>query len=374
MKNDKKAEIYIHVPFCARKCAYCDFVSFVTDDATKKAYFDALKKEITDTAASIGKIPVDSCFFGGGTPSLVDESFIVSTLDTVRDCFQLDKDAEITMEMNPDSVNANKLRTYFDAGINRVSLGLQSTEDDELKLLSRIHDYDTFLRAYDHVRTTGFKNVNIDLMSGLPGQDKAKFLKTLKRVIDLKPQHISAYSLIIEENTPFYEKYKDGRGLPTEETDREIYHETYDTLAKAGFDRYEISNYAIPGYECRHNTGYWTRKNYLGFGIAAASLYENVRMSHRAGLKGYIDHDFSLEKEALTKKDQMEEFMFLGLRLTKGVSKKDFYDEFNESMDSVYGEVLSKLTEEKLIVNGERVYLTELGLDLANYAMSRFLL
>ena len=211
-------------------------------------------------------------------------------------------------------------------------------------------------------------------MSGLPGQDKDKFLKTLKRVIDLKPQHISAYSLIIEENTPFYEKYKDGRGLPTEETDREIYHETYDTLAKAGFYRYEISNYAIPGYECRHNTGYWTRKNYLGFGIAAASLYENVRMSHRAGLKGYINCDFSLEKEALTKKDQMEEFMFLGLRLTKGVSKKDFYDEFNESMDSVYGEVLSKLTEEKLIVNGERVYLTELGLDLANYAMSRFLL
>jgi oxygen-independent coproporphyrinogen-3 oxidase len=374
MKNDKKAEIYIHVPFCARKCAYCDFVSFVTDDATKKAYFDALKKEITGTAESIGKIPVDSCFFGGGTPSLVDESFIVSTLDTIRDCFQLDKDAEITMEMNPDSVNDNKLRTYFDAGINRVSLGLQSTEDDELKLLSRIHDYDTFLRAYDRVRTTGFKNVNIDLMSGLPGQDKDKFLKTLKRVIDLKPQHISAYSLIIEENTPFYEKYKDGHGLPTEETDREIYHETYDTLAKAGFDRYEISNYAIPGYECRHNTGYWTRKNYLGFGIAAASLYENVRMSHRAGLKDYINCDFSLEKEALTKKDQMEEFMFLGLRLTKGVSKKDFYDEFNESMDSVYGEVLSKLTEEKLIVNGERVYLTELGLDLANYAMSRFLL
>ncbi|MBO7357213.1 MAG: oxygen-independent coproporphyrinogen III oxidase [Lachnospiraceae bacterium] len=373
MKNNKKAEIYIHVPFCARKCAYCDFVSFVEDDDTKKAYFDALKKEIIKKTESIGKIPVDSVFFGGGTPSLVDERLILSTMDTIRDVFLLEPDAEITMEMNPDSVKESKLKAYREAGINRVSLGLQSTDNDELKLLSRIHDYETFLRAYEAVRTEGFNNVNIDLMSGLPGQDADKFKKTLERVIALKPQHISAYSLIIEENTLFYDKYKDGMGLPTEDTDREIYHMTGDVLKSAGFLRYEISNYALPGYECRHNIGYWTRKDYLGFGIAAASLYENVRFSHTGNLKDYINGNYTQEKEVLSKLDQMEEFMFLGLRLIKGVSKDEFKQEFNESMDSVYGSELVKLEKEGLIVNSDRVYLTELGLDLANYAMSQFI-
>ena len=373
MKNNKKAEIYIHVPFCARKCAYCDFVSFVEDDDTKKAYFDALKKEIIKKTESIGKIPVDSVFFGGGTPSLVDERLILSTMDTIRDVFLLEPDAEITMEMNPDSVKESKLKAYREAGINRVSLGLQSTDNDELKLLSRIHDYETFLRAYEAVRTEGFNNVNIDLMSGLPGQDADKFKKTLERVIALKPQHISAYSLIIEENTLFYDKYKDGMGLPTEDTDREIYHMTGDVLKSAGFLRYEISNYALPGYECRHNIGYWTRKDYLGFGIAAASLYENVRFSHTGNLKDYINGNYTQEKEVLSKLDQMEEFMFLGLRLIKGVFKDEFKQEFNESMDSVYGSELVKLEKEGLIVNSDRVYLTELGLDLANYAMSQFI-
>ena len=373
MKNNKKAEIYIHVPFCARKCAYCDFVSFVEDDDTKKAYFDALKKEIIKKTESIGKIPVDSVFFGGGTPSLVDERLILSTMDTIRDEFLLEPDAEITMEMNPDSVKESKLKAYREAGINRVSLGLQSTDNDELKLLSRIHDYETFLRAYEAVRAEGFNNVNIDLMSGLPGQDADKFKKTLECVIALKPQHISAYSLIIEENTLFYDKYKDGMGLPTEDTDREIYHMTGDVLKSAGFLRYEISNYALPGYECRHNIGYWTRKDYLGFGIAAASLYENVRFSHTGNLKDYINGNYTQEKEVLSKLDQMEEFMFLGLRLIKGVSKDEFKQEFNESMDSVYGSELVKLEKEGLIVNSDRVYLTELGLDLANYAMSQFI-
>ena len=372
MKN-KTQEIYVHIPFCARKCDYCDFVSFVTDDDTKKAYFSMLEKQIDMKAESAGSLPVDSVFFGGGTPSLVDAGYIADVMEHLRRRFLFTDDAEITIEMNPNSAHKDKLSVYRSAGINRLSIGLQSTVDEELKRLSRLHSYDEFLRSYDLARTVGFSNINIDIMSALPGQSRDSYTETLKKVCELAPEHISAYSLIIEEGTPFYERYKDGNGLPGEDLDREMYHDTKRFLLTKGYERYEISNYSKPGFECRHNVGYWTRKPYIGFGTAAASLIDEVRYSMHGDLKRFLSGDFTEEIEPLEMKDRMAEFMFLGLRLIKGVSKKEFFDEFGVSMEKVYKKQLLRLSEEGLLADGERVFLTEKGLDLANVCMAEFL-
>ena len=372
--KSKTQEIYVHIPFCARKCDYCDFVSFVTDDATKEAYFSMLKKQTDLKSESAGTMPVDSVFFGGGTPSLVDPKLIYDQIGYLRKRFVFTDDPEVTIEMNPNSVNAEKLKIYKEAGINRLSIGLQSTDDEELKILSRLHTYDEFLKAYDLARNLGFENINIDIMSALPSQTRKSYLKTLERVAGLSPEHISAYSLIIEEGTPFFERFGDGAGLPDEDTERQMYHDTKKLLAEHGYLRYEISNYSKPGYECRHNLGYWTRKPYVGLGIAAASLLNEERFMMHSDLKRFLSGDLTETKEVLTDKDRMEEFMFLGLRLTKGVSKEGFFETFGVPMEEVYGEQLKKLSGQGLLVNSERVFLTDRGMDVANTCMSEFML
>ena len=366
--------IYVHIPFCVKKCDYCDFTSFVCDEGTKRAYFESLYKQIDSESESVGKLPIDSVFIGGGTPSFVKEEYIYALLQRLRDRFDIEKNAEITIECNPDSVTKEKLSVYGEAGINRISIGLQSTVDKELKLLSRAHDYKGFLRAYDLVREVGFKNVNIDIMSALPTQTRSSYLKTLERVVGLDPEHISAYSLIVEEGTPFYERYKDGKGLPGEDLDREMYHDTKEYLKEKGYERYEISNYAKPGFECKHNTGYWTRKPYLGFGVAAASFFDGKRFTMHSDLKGFINGDHEKEVTDITKDDAMAEFMFLGLRLTKGISKKAFEKEFSQNIYDVYDKEIEELTREGLIVDEEdALYLTDFGLDVSNVAMAKFL-
>lgn len=372
MKSNN-TEVYIHVPFCVRKCAYCDFTSFVSTPSVWERYFSMLNKEIEIKAESVGRIPVDSVFIGGGTPSLVDPLLISGVMGKLRECFDLLPDAEITMESNPNSVTNEKLSVYKGCGINRISMGLQSANNEELKNLSRIHTYEEFLQSYSLVREAGFNNVNIDLMSAIPGQTLESFRKTLEKVIALKPEHISAYSLIIEENTPFYERYKDGKGLPDEEEERQMYYLTEQLLRENGYHRYEISNYALDGRECRHNTGYWTGKPYLGFGVAAASLYDNKRNTNHGDLKRYLEGDFSTEYEELSEKDRMEEFMFLGLRLIKGVSREKFKLTFGRDIDSVYGPVLDRLEKQGLLKNEEYICLTLRGLDVANYCMAEFL-
>ncbi len=332
-----------------------------------------LEKQIDIKAESAGSLPVDSVFFGGGTPSLVDAGYIADVMEHLRRRFLFTEDAEITIEMNPNSAHKGKLSVYRSAGINRLSIGLQSTVDEELKRLSRLHSYEEFLRSYDLARTVGFSNINIDIMSALPGQSRDSYMGTLEKVCELAPEHISAYSLIIEEGTPFYERYKDGNGLPGEDLDREMYHDTKRFLLTKGYERYEISNYSKPGFECRHNVGYWTRKPYIGFGIAAASLIDEVRYSMHGDLKRFLSGDFTEEIEPLEMKDRMAEFMFLGLRLIKGVSKKEFFDEFGVSMEKVYKEQILRLSEEGLLADGERIFLTEKGLDLANVCMAEFL-
>ena len=325
-------------------------------------------------------------FFGGGTPSILPGKEIGRIMDAVRAKYSVPEDAEITLEANPGTLNRKKLEDWKKAGINRLSLGLQSAENAELKALGRIHTWETFLESYRMAREAGFENINIDLMSALPGQSAYTWRKTLQKVTELKPEHISAYSLIVEEGTPFYEKYAEDvkrreKGLPcgflpSEDEERQMYYDTEKILKAEGYRRYEISNYAREGFECRHNCGYWERKNYRGFGLGASSLIDEVRFHNTESMENYQNRAFGREdEEYLDAEAQMEEFMFLGLRLTQGISVNDFEKKFHTPYVSVYGKISRELEEKKLLrrENG-RIFLTERGIDISNYVLSEFLL
>lgn len=385
-ETSKCMELYIHIPFCIKKCAYCDFLSAPADEDTRQEYVRNLLEEIKNKGKQYGDYEITTIFIGGGTPSVLKAGQIADILEEVHRSFFVQKDAEMTIEANPGTLSFEKLSIYKTAGINRISVGLQSADNEELKELGRIHTYETFLESYDMIRKAGFGNVNIDLMSALPGQTVESYEKTLKRVLNLKPEHISAYSLIIEEGTLFYEKYEADellrekglhpKELPSEEEERFMYERTKELLEAHGYERYEISNYAKPGFYCKHNVGYWRRENYLGLGLGSASLIENVRFSNTRDLKEYCKGVFSpVDKETLSKKQQMEEFMFLGLRMTKGIQREEFKKEFHLSVEAVYGAVLNQLGQEGLLhKEGGRIYLTERGLDVSNYVMAQFLL
>lgn len=400
----KELEVYIHIPFCARKCAYCDFLSAPASSDTMHQYLEALLQEIREFPWE-EEYEVSTVFFGGGTPSILPAEWIGRILETLEErqgnggsdyagrvwkpvpaASESVSAREITIECNPGTADFEKLRAYHEMGINRLSLGLQSADDQELKCLGRIHTWEEFLDTYQAARRAGFENINIDLMSALPGQTEASWESTLKKVLALKPEHISAYSLIVEEGTPFYERYEEDVkrreageaciALPSEEEERRMYALTEQYLASAGMYRYEISNYAKPGYECRHNIGYWRRTDYVGFGLGASSLLKNVRYRNPEDLSSYLKKDFSgREKEKLTIPDQMSEFMFLGLRMTEGVSEQKYSETFGVRMEEIYAEPLRKLIDENLICrkNGQ-VYLTDRGRDLANPVMAEFLL
>lgn len=382
-EHTKELMIYIHIPFCVRKCLYCDFLSAPADEDTKKAYMEALCREIHEKSVHYGEYKVSSIFFGGGTPTAVKADWIRQIMEILRTDYHIMEDAEITMEMNPGTVEEKDLAVYSEAGINRLSIGLQSACDEELQSLGRIHTYEKFLETYGMVRKSGFSNVNVDLMSALPGQTPQKYRESLERVLELipPPEHISAYSLIIEEGTPFYKAYEEDRlVLPTEEEEREMYHLTKCVLEQHGYERYEISNYAKSGKECRHNIGYWQRKNYVGFGIGAASLVENERLANGRDLETYIKSPCEVveDREILTVAEQMAEAMFLGLRMVEGVSEKLWMDEYQRSLTSVYGDVLQKHIKDGLLewieADGERfIRLTEKGMDVSNYVMADFL-
>lgn len=367
----KKLSVYVHIPFCVKKCDYCDFLSAPADENTKTKYVDRLLEEIEKEAENYREYTVVSVFFGGGTPSVIKEEDTGRIMSALQKQFRIEKTAEITSEVNPKTADYEKLKSYRQMGFNRLSIGLQSTNDEELKTLGRIHGYNDFLAVYEAARKAGFNNINIDLMSTLPGQTLASYRKSVERVLELKPEHISAYSLILEEGTPFFERYDE----TDEELDREMYMLTEKLVKNGGYHRYEISNYAKEGYECRHNKAYWERQDYIGFGIGAASLVENMRFRNKPDLKAYIAGN--LEKEEytrLTEKECMEEFMFLGLRLIRGVSKVKFLEQFGVEIEQVYGEILEKMEEQGLLLNGEKeVCLTEKGLDVSNYVMAEFL-
>ena len=374
--TDSPLEIYIHIPFCVKKCDYCDFLSGPSGSKEQTDYVQALLREIDAVREGQGR-SVSSIFIGGGTPSVLDERFIGEILDKIRENFQLRDDAEITIEVNPGTADSRKLMAYKEYGINRLSLGLQSPQNRELKILGRIHNYEQFLETYKEAREAGFDNINIDLMSAIPDQTYEGWIKNLRTVAELKPEHISAYSLIIEEGTPFAARKLN---LPDEDTEYNMYEVTAQILKEYGFEQYEISNYAKKGRECRHNVGYWTRQDYLGFGLGAASLYGKERFANTADRNKYLQSSGSpeliREKEPLlTREDEMAEFMFLGLRMTKGIAKADFQRNFGCTVESVYGEVLKKYESMELLQEKDgRIFLSRKGIHVSNSVMAEFLL
>ena len=383
----KELEIYIHIPFCVKKCAYCDFLSGPQDKETIERYVSRLLKEI-QVHASKQKFTLDyeviTIFLGGGTPSVLEANQIQRIFEMLKNSFKISKDAEITIEANPGTVTVEKLEAYKKCGINRISFGLQSTNNEELKLLGRIHTYEEFLESYQLARACGFENINVDLISAIPKQTVASWEETLSTVIALNPEHISAYSLIVEEGTPFAKLYGEGcpgeHDLPREEEERVIYYRTEELLEKAGYHRYEISNYAKKGKECRHNLGYWERKEYLGIGLGAASLINNVRYKNTDDLLYYMEHSSDLSAiqenvEKLSLQEQMEEFMFLGLRKMEGVSVTEFKNTFGNNMEECYGEQIQKLKEQGLLEQKDgRLMLTRPGIDVSNYVFGEFVI
>lgn len=404
--------LYLHIPFCARKCLYCDFLSFPASEETRRLYIKRLSEEIRACGRRAGMREriVDTVFIGGGTPSLLLPEETEALLEAARASFRVDAGAEITMEANPGSFGRAAAGRLRRAGVTRLSLGLQSACDGELARLGRIHTCRAFLESFDAVREAGFDNVNVDLMSGLPGQTAESFGKTLAFTARLGPEHISAYSLIIEEGTPFYETYgamkadlerygewediPPGRRaayqgtlpLPGEAADRGMYHMTKEFLMEQGYGRYEISNYAKTGGECRHNIRYWTGSDYLGLGLGAASLMDGARFTVTRSLKEYLGRtpeDFRLRKQyrethVLSVREKMEEFMFLGLRMIRGVEAAGFSRRFGIPLEAVYQKACAGLMEDGLLASSgegdeKRYYLTERGLDVSNCALAEFL-
>ena len=375
----KKLGLYIHIPFCQKKCNYCDFLSAPANKQVQIAYMDILQKEIKEKATEYKEYCVDTVFIGGGTPTCVPYETIVNTMNTVKASFFLSDDCEITMECNPGTVTKEALENYKVAGINRLSIGLQSTDNAILKELGRIHTFEQFLETFKWAREAGFANINVDLMSGLPNQTLEQYEESLLEVLKLDVEHISSYSLIVEEGTPFYKLYEEDKlSLPDEETERNMYYLTKEKLLAAGLLRYEISNYAKEGYECKHNVRYWVREDYLGIGLGASSMVNNVRFKNTEWLDEYLTDNKYMEKtdeQILSTTECMEEFMFLGLRMTKGVSKERFKETFGSSMEEIYGSVVIKLKEQGLLEEeGDFIRLTEYGLDVSNRVWVEFLL
>lgn len=407
----KELELYVHIPFCVKKCAYCDFLSGPAGEAERSAYTEALLREIKGRREAYRDYRVSTVFLGGGTPSVLTGEETARIFHALGESFDISRDAEITMEVNPGTVTGEKAAVWRQCGVNRLSIGLQSADDRELEMLGRIHTFREFLDTWETVRKAGFCNVNVDLISAIPGQTVQSWERTLRTVADFGPEHLSAYSLIIEEGTPFYERY--GKGgmdydgslpmLPDEDAERQIYQMTAAVLKEYGYHRYEISNYAKQGYECRHNLGYWDRKQYLGLGLGASSLVEEQRFHNTADMRRYMEifgegecglavhagagqplngetgtalqGPAAEETETLSVEDRMEEFMFLGLRKTEGISCSKFQENFGRPVEEVYGEQTVRFESLGLMErDGDRLRLTERGIDVSNAVFAEFIL
>lgn len=379
--SKKELSIYIHIPFCKKKCNYCDFLSFEgCSERQKEEYITALCKEMELYREDAASYCVKTIFIGGGTPSLLQPEVVDILFSKIYSIWNVDEQAEITMETNPGTLTRQRLMLYRTVGINRLSIGLQTTEDSLLKTLGRIHNYDQFLKTYQLARTCGFENINIDIMAALPGQSLKEYEESLYQVAQLKPEHISAYSLIIEEGTEFAKNMSLQSFLPDEDIERDMYLRTKQILQEYGYERYEISNYAKRGYECKHNIVYWTTKEYLGIGLGAASYYKGIRFSNERNLNHYYNklnnqQSFRIEENQLTRKEQIEEFMFLGLRLIHGVSAETFSNRFGVDMWILYGNIIDRFISMKMLYKtNDGIALTDKGLSVSNQILAEFLL
>ena len=375
-----KISLYIHIPFCAQKCLYCDFPSFARKDHLRKAYIEALNKEIISLREKHNNLEINTIFIGGGTPSVLETHELECLLKEVAK-LNMAKDIEYSMECNPGNLTEEKLEVMKKYGVNRISMGLQAKQDNLLKGLGRIHNYKTFKENFLLAKKVGFNNINVDLMFGLPNQSLNEWEETLKEIISLEPAHISAYSLIIEEGTAFYNLYENDKlKLPTEEEERKMYHLAKKILEENGFNQYEISNYAKEGKECRHNLAYWNMDNWIGVGSAAASYINGKRIKNISSVEEYID-SINEKGEAIeeiinnSKNDNMEEFMFMGLRKINGIDENEFKNRFSMNINDVYGEILNKYIDEGLLIRKSgRIFLSEKGIEISNIIMADFLL
>lgn len=388
--EEKNIGLYIHIPFCKKKCEYCDFKSYAGKENLVDNYIKWLTYEIKEVGEGnrldyengLDKLAiVKSIYIGGGTPSVIESKHIIQIMNTIKENYTIADNAEVTIEVNPGTVNKKKLEDYKNSGINRLSIGLQETHDNLLNELGRIHTFDDFLNTYNLARKVGFDNINVDLMLGLPKQSLHDLEESLEKIIALKPEHVSVYSLIIEEGTPFYDKYMHNKIiLPEDEEERKMYWLAKEKLEEAGYIHYEISNFAKKGYESKHNLACWNQEEYIGLGVAAHSYTNNVRYSNIDSIEEYISNyengdeaDNLIFHEKQNKESKMKEFMMLGLRKLNGVQIQEFKAKFGENPIFIYRKELEKLVNEELIeIDGDSIKLTSKGLDLANLAWEEF--
>ena len=377
MKN-KHIGIYIHIPFCKKKFYYCDFISYCNKDNLIEKYIQAVKNEIQLQEI---KTDIDTIYIGGGTPSYIEAKYIKEILEEIK-TKNVSKEAEITIEVNPGTVTLEKLQEYKNYGINRLSIGLQSTQNNLLKTIGRIHNFEEFLETYKMARKIGFKNINVDLMLGLPNQKISDLKESLEKVLELKPEHISVYSLIVEENTPIADKIeKNELILPEEETERNMYWYVKNTLELNGFHHYEISNFAKKSFESKHNLNCWEQQEYIGIGTSAHSYVENVRYSNTENLEKYIDNieqgtpeNNKIIHEVQNENDKKKEFMLLGLRKIDGIKISEFKKAFGDNPIYLFRNELKKLSDEELIeIDDDIIRLTNKGINLANLVWEEFI-
>lgn len=372
--------IYIHIPFCISKCKYCDFNSHKLDLDKKRKYLSALQKEIKFYKAEIQGKKIDTIFIGGGTPSILNQNEIESLFQSIKDNFEIKDNAEITMECNPGTLTLNKLKAMKECGVNRLSIGLQAVQNHHLKYIGRIHTYEEFEKNYYQAKEIGFENINIDLMYALPNQTKEDWMESLEKVVRLNPAHISAYSLILEENTELFNMYERNEfKILDEDTDIEMYQYTINYLKSHGYNQYEISNYAKEGFECKHNILYWKRENYIGLGVSASGFLNKVRYNNLDELEKYEKIIYSGKKpigweEKLGIKDEIEESIFLGLRMNEGIKFKDFYEKYNFNFKEEYKNEIINLKKLKLIkINNDVMKLTQKGREISNSVFVEFM-
>lgn len=386
----KEVGIYVHIPFCKHKCYYCDFISFADKNSLIDEYIKWLNYEIKEVGQGNrldyenkldDLVFVKTIYIGGGTPSFIESKYITEILKTIKENFVVDEDAEITMEMNPGTVNENKLKDYYNCGINRLSIGLQETNNALLKEIGRIHTYEDFENTYSLARNVGFKNINVDLMLGLPNQNILDLENSINKILDLDPEHISVYSLILEENTVLKNKVDQGiLTLPEDEMERKMYYTVKNMLENNGYIHYEISNFAKKGFESKHNLDCWNQKEYMGFGAAAHSYTNNFRFSNIENIEEYINNfknnkeeDNLIFHEKQNRESKMKEYMMLGLRKIEGVNIQQFKNKFVENPIFIFRKEIEKLVNEELLeVDGNFIKLTKKGLDLANLVWEEF--
>ena len=375
----KELGIYIHIPFCTKKCKYCDFKSYANSNKKEK-YIEAILKEI-ESEKTDKEYEVTTIYIGGGTPSVLEANYIGKIINKIKEKFTIQQNAEITIEINPGTVSKEKLKKYKEYGINRLSIGLQETNNELLKMLGRIHTYEEFLNAYNIAKDVGFDNINVDLMIGLPNQEIDNIKESLEKIINLKPKHVSVYSLIVEEGTVISKEIEKGElSLPDEELERKQYWYVKNKLEQSGYNHYEISNFAQKGFESKHNMNCWEQKEYIGFGLAAHSYINKTRYSNTENLKEYIGNieteqyiNNRIINEKQDEESQQKEYMLLGLRKLEGVHIQQFKHKFNQNPLFKYKKELNKLVNDRLIVvDGDKIKLSKKGIDLANIVWEEF--